>query len=254
MKPRHLIYLFLIAVITITRSGYAQPPQQAEVNQQEKTFNRKVEKAFSGNYLVYLPDDYSPESKQQWPVLLYLHSYDARGEDLQKVKQEGLPFILRSGTKLPFVVIAPQCPTDDWWDSRWSVENVNAFLDEVLETYRVDATRVYLTGWSMGGAGSWRLSSDYASRFAAVVPLCGRSQLRYVPSLQATPVWAFHGEKDTIVTASESQKMIDALQKIGGNAKLSILPEAGHEIWHQVYNDPQLYEWLLKYSTKEAEK
>jgi predicted peptidase len=187
-------------------------------------------------------------------VLLYLHSYDARSQDLQKLKLEGLPFLLRSGTKLPFVVVAPLCPPDEWWDSRWSVENVKTLIDEILEAYRVDSSRVYLTGRSMGGAGSWRLASEHAARFAAIVPLCGRTQLKYVPSLRNTPVWAFHGEKDTIVPPSESQKMIEALQKSGGEAKLSIFLEMGHEIWHLVYNDSNLYDWLLKYSTKESGK
>ena len=177
-----------------------------------------------------------------------------RGQDLQKLKLEGLPFILRSGTKLPFVVVSPLCPPDEWWDSRWSVENVNTLIDEVLETYRVDKSRVYLTGWSMGGAGVWRLASEHSTRFAAVVPLCGRAQLKYVPSLRDIPVWSFHGEKDNIVPANESQKMIEALQKSGGEAKLSILPNMGHEIWQQVYSDSNLYDWLLKYSKEEAVK
>lgn len=232
--------------------GNVQPPQQIDSNEQEETFTRQSLKTFSGKYLLYLPDHYSEQPQQNWPVLLYLHSADARSNDLQKVKQEGLPYVLRMGRKLPFVVVAPLCSPEEWWDSRWSLENLNVLLDELTEKYRVDSKRIYLTGWSMGGAGSWKLSSDYPTRFAAVVPISGRTQLKYVAQLQNMPTWAFHGAKDTVVPVNESQKMIDALQNSGGNARLTIFPDTGHEVWLQAYTDPQLYEWLLKQSKKEA--
>lgn len=229
----------------------AQPPIQIESNEKEETFTRRSVKTFSGSYLLYLPDHYSEQPKQNWPVLLYLHSSDARGQDLQKVKQEGIPYVLRTGTKLPFIVVAPLCLPEEWWDSHWSLENVNVLLDELIEKYHVDARRIYLTGWSMGGAGSWKLASDYPARFAAVVPISGKTQLKYVAPLRNMPVWAFHGAEDPVVPVSESQKIVDALQNSGGNARLTIFPDIGHDAWRQVYTDPKLYEWLLKQSKKE---
>lgn len=252
---KHRIALCLILFTScFVRGVSAQPPQQVEAHQQEKQFVREAVKTFSGKYLLYLPDNYSEQPSQKWPLLLYLHSSDARGQELKGVEQEGLPFILRSGTKLPFIVVAPLCPPDEWWDSRWSVENLNVLLDELLDKYRVDSSRIYLTGWSMGGAGAWRLASQYPSRFAAVVPICGKSQLKFVDSLRDTPVWAFHGDKDTVVAVRESQKMVDGLKKLGGEAQLTVFPDTGHEAWPQVYSDPLLYEWLLKHSTKETAK
>lgn len=253
MNPRIFICFFLIFNF-IVYAVDAQPPQQINSNEKEEAFTRKAEKTFSGSYLAYLPTHYSEQPKQTWPLLLYLHSADARGQNLQKVIQEGLPAILRAGTKLPFIVIAPLCSSDEWWDSRWSVENLNVLLDELFEKYSVDTSRVYLTGWSMGGAGAWRLSSDYPKRFAAVAPVCGKAQLKYVEHLRNTPVWAFHGARDMIVPVSESQKMIDALKNIGGEARLTIYPDTDHETWQQTYSDPQFYEWLLEHSTKRSRK
>lgn len=237
-------------LLLLAGAGRTQPSQPVESNEREETFAKQSVKTFSGSYLLYLPDHYAQEPQKTWPVLLYLHSYDARGQDLQKLKQEGLPSVLRTGKKLPFIVVAPLCPLDDWWDSRWSVENVNVLLDELLEKYRGDASRVYLTGWSMGGAGTWRLASSYPTRFAAIAPVSARGQTRYVASLKNTPVWAFHGDEDTTVPLGESQKMVSALQSIGGNVQLTVLPHTDHDAWPQVYNKPELYDWLLKYSTK----
>jgi predicted peptidase len=252
-RMRHYIIICLFVFAnSFVGIGNAQPPQQIDSNEQEKTFTRQSLKTFSGNYLLYLPDHYAEQPKQSWPVLLYLHSSDARSTDLQKVKREGLPYVLRTGAKLPFIVVAPLCSPDEWWDSRWSLENLNVLVDELIEKYRVDSRRIYLTGWSMGGAGSWKLANDYSIRFAAVAPISGRTQIKYAAQLRNTPVWAFHGAKDTIVPVSESQKLIDALQNIGGNARLTIFPDTGHDAWQQAYNDPQFYEWLLKYSNKDT--
>ena len=248
---RHYIFICLFVLVnSFVSVGNAQPPQQINSNEQEETFTRQSLKIFSGSYLLYLPDHYSEEPKQNWPVLLYLHSADARSKSLQKVKQEGLPYVLRTGTKLPFIVVAPLCSPEEWWDSHWSLENLNVLLDELIEKYRVDSRRVYLTGWSMGGAGSWKLANDYSTRFAAVVPISGKTQLKYVAQLRNTPIWVFHGAKDTVVPVSESQKMVDALQNSGGNARLTVFPDTDHEAWQQAYTNPQLYEWLLKQSKK----
>ena len=237
-------------LLTSTTSTHAQPPQQPVSSSATHTSERTVNKTFKSKYLLYLPEGYN-EKKQQWPLMMFLHSAGARGEKPEAIQAEGLPFLLTTGLKIPFIVVAPQCPADEWWDSRWSIETLSALLDDVAEKYNVDARRVYLTGWSMGGAGTWRFASEYPKRFAAIAPICGRSQLRYVPQLQTTPVWAFHGEKDTIVPISESQKMVDSLKAAGGQARLALLKDVGHEAWREAYSDPRLYEWFLLHSKKQ---
>lgn len=245
----------LICVVAFMSVGFcraiAQPPQNPNSNQQEKISSRNVLKTFETKYLLLPPLQYDQQKDRKWPVLIYLHGAGARGQDLQKIKQEGLPFLLSAGKQLPFLILAPLCPADEWWDSRWSVESLNSLLDEVLENYRVDSSRVYLTGWSMGGAGTWRFAHDFSHRLAAVAPLCGKSQLRYVENLKNTPIWAFHGARDSIVPLSESQKMIDALQNKEAEARLTTFTEAEHEIWPQVYNNAELYDWLLKHTKKQ---
>ncbi len=248
-RIRQYIFIFLFVLFNFSVGvAHAQPPQQIDSNEREETFTRKSAITFSGSYLLYLPDHYSEQPPKNWPILLYLHSSDARGQDFQKLKQEGLPYVLRTGTKIPFIVVAPLCSPDEWWDSHWSVENLSALLDEILEKYHGDSRRIYLTGWSMGGAGTWKLASSYPTRFAAIAPISGKSQTKYVVPLRNTPVWAFHGAEDTTVPVVESQKMVDALQNIGGTARLTIFPHTDHEAWPQVYSDPQFYDWLLKYS------
>ncbi len=251
MKRFLPLCLFILSFFFV-RIAHAQPPDQINSGEQEQTFSRQAVKTFSGKFLLYPPEHYAEKPNQKWPFLLYLHSSDARSNDLQKLRQEGLPYVLRTGTKLPFIVVAPLCPPEEWWDSHWSLENLNVLLDEITEKHRVDTRRIYLTGWSMGGAGAWKLAGEYAPRFAAVAPISGRTQLKYVAPLHDTPIWAFHGADDPVVPASESQKLIDALQKSGGNARLTTFPNTGHDAWRQVYTDPKVFEWMLQQSLEET--
>ena len=134
-------------------------------------------------------------------------------------------------------------------------------LDEITRTYAVDTTRVYLTGLSMGGYGTWSLGLAYPERFAAIVPICGGGEIigvllasgQKAQALKTLGVWAFHGAKDPIVPMEESQRMIDALKKIGvPDLKLIVFPEAGHDSWTEAYNNPELYDWLLKHQREKG--
>ena len=149
------------------------------------------------------------------------------------------------------MIVAPQCPQH----IRWSTENwFDNFYDEVTRKYRIDTTRVYLTGPSLGGAGTWYLAIKYPGRFAAIAPMCGfTSHMEFVESnvgrLADMPIWAFHGEDDLVVPVEETARMIDLLQGKNKNLKVTIEPGAGHEIFWSVYPDTALYDWFLLYST-----
>lgn len=252
MRPRYIRGLCTLLVILLPgRVGRTQPPATPQFNQQEKVLSRPVEPAHGGHYLLYLPDEYDNDLKRRWPVLLYLHAADARGANPNLLEQEGLPYIIRTGMKLPFIVVAPLCPLDNWWDSRSELESNNYLLDEIIANYRADDGRIYLTGWSMGGAGAWKMASERPERFAAVAPLSGRAQLKYIPQLRTVPIWAFHGTDDPIVPPLESQKMVNALKAAGGNAHITLLKDAGHDIWGEVYGNSKLYDWLLGFSRKD---
>lgn len=212
--------------------------------QQSKAFKKTVTKDLSCNYLLFLPEDYGEKDKR-WPLMLFLHGAGERGNDLNKVKVHGPPKIVEKKKDFPFIVVSPQCPTGVWWNDKLDV--LINLLDEIEAQYDVDAERVYLTGLSMGGFGTWALASKYPDRFAAAAPICGGGMMIMVPSLADMPIWAFHGAKDRVVPVKESEEMVKMIKDRGGNAKLTIYPEAGHDSWTETYNNPKLYEWFLKH-------
>jgi len=208
-------------------------------------FERKITKTVGARYLVYLPEEYG-KTKRKWPLLVFLHGAGERGDDIARVRIHGPAHYWKKRGKQPFIMIAPQCPEDEWW----SLDVLEAFLDEILERYPVDEDRVYLTGLSMGGFGAWNWSVHRPDRFAALVPICGGGNPKKVVAIKDIPVWAFHGAKDETVRLEESEKMVEALRKAGGKVKFTVYPEAKHDSWTETYNNPKVYEWLLKQKRK----
>ncbi len=192
-------------------------------------------------YLVYLPADYDKQEK--WPLILFLHGAGERGDDLEAVKKHGPPKLIEHGKQFPFIVVSPQCPKDHWWNSE--LVTLSALLDEVSAKYKVDPDRVYLTGLSMGGFGTWALAAYSPDRFAALIPICGGGEPLLTRAIKHIPVWAFHGAKDPIVPVKRSQDLIDALKRANGDAQITIYPEAQHDSWTATYDNPEIYEWLL---------
>jgi predicted peptidase len=200
----------------------------------------------SCRYWLSLPDGYTADPAKRWPLLLFLHGAGERGASLDSVKKHGPPKRIASGTNLPFVVVAPQCPSNDWWESTRQCLILTALLDEVQAKHRIDPDRVYCTGLSMGGYGTWRLACETPDRFAAVVPICGGGRWFNVGAMRNVPAWVFHGAKDTVVPLAESEKMVNALRKAGGTVEFTVYPEAQHDSWTTTYDNPAVYDWLLK--------
>lgn len=192
------------------------------------------------DYLLYLPKEY--DSKESWPLLLFLHGSGERGEDLERVKKHGPPKLVAEGKDFPFIVVSPQCPNDRWWEPTELV----VLLNEISRQYKVDEDRISVTGLSMGGFGTWRLAFYAPHKFAAIAPICGGGETYWAKQIAHLPVWAFHGAKDKGVPPERSQMMIDAIKKQGGKPKLTIYPDAEHDSWTETYNNPQFYEWLLE--------
>jgi predicted peptidase len=215
------------------------------VNQQPQHFEKTISKTASLNYLLYLPPNYGQDTSVRWPLILFLHGSGERGDDLELVKLYGLPKMLAAGTDLPFIIASPQCPADSYW--LLLLDDLKALVDDLSERYAVDSQRIYLTGMSMGGTGAWMLGIAYPDLFAAVVPICGRGVPTLAARLKDMPVWVFHGDADQIVPADESRRMTAALQKHGGNVKLTIYPGIDHDSWTQSYANPELYDWLLQH-------
>lgn len=198
--------------------------------------------AASGRAAVSLPDGYD-EQDRQWPLLLFLHGAGERGDDLDLVGVHGPLKERREGRDLPFVIVAPQVPTGE----RWTVGRVAAALDDAIATYRIDESRVYLTGLSMGGFGTWEAIMRMPDRFAAAVPICGGGLPLGVEAARGVPVWNFHGAMDPVVPIEMSVGMVRALRGAGGDVRFTVYPDAGHDSWSETYANPEVYEWLLSH-------
>jgi hypothetical protein len=202
---------------------------------------QKKEKSKTYPYLAYLPNGYQESIGKEWPLIIYLHGSSCKGSNLEKLKRYGPPFYLDRGMQVDAIVISPQCPSNrnwvlgDWFES---------FYSEILQKYHVDASRVYLTGMSLGGFGTWSLASRYPQYFAAIMPLCGGGRPDMAETIKDVPTWVFHGEKDRKVRLNRSEEMVEAMQGMGSRPKFSVLKGEGHDI-HHVYAEQNVYEWLL---------
>ncbi len=219
--------------------------------QHPQAFEKTVTKTLSCRYLLFLPEGYG-EKQRRWPMILFLHGAGERGDDLRKVKKHGPPKIVAKRKDFPFIVVSPQCPQDDWWPEK--VEVLIHLLDDIVARYDVDTDKIYLTGLSMGGYGTWALASAYPDRFAAIAPVCGGGSRYMARKLKDIPVWAFHGAKDKVVPLKESEEMVSAIKKLGGNARLTVYPDAGHDSWTETYNNQELYDWFLRHRKSSRRK
>ena len=198
------------------------------------------------NYLTFLPENYDSLQHQLYPVIFYLHGRSVSGTNINRIKRYGLPFFLDRGKKMDFIVVAPQCP----WGKNWASENwLDTIYSEVSSQYRIDPDRVYLTGMSLGGFGTWELANRYPHRFAAIAPLCGGGKTQWAENLPHLPVWVFHGTADRQVPVRRSDQMVEALKAQGAAVTYSRLKNTGHDI-HRTYNNDQLYEWFLRYTRR----
>ena len=195
------------------------------------------------DYLLALPDGYADGADKEWPLLVFLHGAGERGHDINMVKTHGPPKLIEAGQSLPFIVVSPQCPEGGWW----SPVILNNLLDEVMEAYDVDDDRVYLTGLSMGGFGTWAWASENPDRFAAIAPICGGGDPEEAWKLRHLPVWVFHGAKDMVVPISSSEVMVNALKDYDAEVEFTVYPEAGHDSWTETYANPAFFDWLLSH-------
>ena len=238
--------------------------------QRVELFQQTVTRTLGYTALISIPAGYEDRNAEAWPTLVFLHGSGERGSDPVQVTRHGPPMLVRGTSpaaeeseeartrrkratallKQNFIVVSPQCPDG----RRWEDDSIVALIDEVVAKYRVDERRLYLTGLSLGGFGTWSLGIKQPGRFAAIALVCGGGQLLDVllaakeksAALQSLGVWAFHGALDAGVPLEESERMIAALRKVGvADLKLTVSPKARHNSWTETYSNPDLYEWLL---------
>lgn len=194
-------------------------------------------------YLLYLPETYKDDTTRKWPLVIFLHGSGESGDDLNKVKYHGPPKLVEAGRKFPFILVSPQAPPR----VGWQVDVLKALLEDLKKKYKVDEDRVYMTGLSMGGFGTWNYAEKYPSDLAAIAPVCGGGDTEKAWTLRYMPIWCFHGAKDDVVLPAASISMIDAVRKYNMKAevKFTLYPDANHNSWDVTYNNDSLYQWLL---------
>ena len=199
--------------------------------------------ALSLSYLRYLPPAYE-SSDEEFPLVIFLHGSGERGTDLNLVAIHGWPRYVNEGTDYPFILVSPQLPDGKNWCGH--IESLNGLLDHLTSTLRVDKKRIYLTGLSNGGTGTWLwAASSENNPFAAIIPVCGAGVTWLVRELLHTPVWAFHGEADGCIAYEEATRLVNLINAWGGNARVTLYPGVGHDSWVNAYTDPELIEWML---------
>ncbi len=260
---------FVCAGLGVVLCGLSAVAAPLTVQKFERTITRKV----GYEYLLALPAGYDAAAEKRWPLLLFLHGAGERGSDVWLVAKHGPPKLLRGEAPPPpdetpeararreaaakaltenFIVVSPQCPAGIWWDD----DGIGALLDEIIARHKVDEGRLYLTGLSMGGYGTWSYAMKNPGRFAAIVPICGGGEPSIVrrmarqrkAELTSLAVWVFHGAKDPTVLLEESEQMVAALKRAGTTElKFTVYPEAKHDSWTETYANPDLYTWLLRH-------
>ncbi len=193
--------------------------------------------------LIYLPHGYLHDKSRKWPVLFYLHGASERGTNPEVIKKAG-PLTIAKKYDLPMIIIAPQCLKG----YRWNPLDLNRLLNYTLSLLRDDPARIYLTGKSMGGVGTWEFASQFPDHFAAIAPVCGSGDTTQAVFLKHVPVWAFHGALDQVIPPENDENMVKAIRQLGGEARLTIFPDGTHQIWDRVYRVRELYTWLLSHS------
>ncbi|HUF63074.1 MAG TPA: alpha/beta hydrolase-fold protein [Verrucomicrobiales bacterium] len=234
-------FLNLLLFSMATGSIFGEDPAPGRQVEQSIDF----EGGGSMGYLLWLPNDYGKEEGRRWPVVLFLHGRGESYGPLSLVAKWGPPQMAARGDDLPYIIVSPQCPRESDWRREDQQKGVMTLLEDILEKYSGDADRVYLTGLSMGGYGSWRLAADHPDRFAAVIPICGGGNPEDGEKLVRVPIWVFHGTEDSAVPLRLSEEMVEAVRRAGGDRiRFTVLEHIGHNSWSAAYATPELYQWM----------
>ena len=248
------MYCALLALVLIVIAPSWEPAQRvSEATFKEKLFvNRNGEKM---RYLLFVPKGYDP--RKQYPLVLWLHGGGSRGDDLQLLlkhgDKHGIGFFARADNQAnyPSFIVAPQCPSGKaWGDQNSEVPTVETklifeILREVQAGHSIDKDRLYVTGISLGGYGTWDLIARRPEMFAAAVPICGGGPISKAPLMVKTSIWAFHGDQDELVNVSESRTMIAAIRNAGGHPKYTEYKGVGHNSWVQAFAEETLLSWMF---------
>jgi predicted peptidase len=213
----------------------------------DRGFLHRVHKDADGKqakYMLFVPFDY--QGDKPYPLILFLHGAGETGTDGEKQARVGLgPAIRKQEKTFGFIAVFPQSQKRNWRADSDDGQRAIHILDEVMKQYKVDAGRVYLTGLSLGGYGTWSLALKYPDRWAALVPICGGGDAKQVARIKHIPCWCFHGDADKAVPVARSREMMEALKTAGASPRYTEYPGVGHNSWDKAYATAELYDWLL---------
>jgi predicted peptidase len=233
----------------------AQEPQEQSIREPGRQVPSSFELSDGAKmeYLVYAPKDFEAGGAKKFPLMLFLHGRGESRGGIQRVAAWGPPQMVARGEHLPFVIVSPQCPPEDWWSSEKQQNYLTEFLDYYTSMPEIDGDRIYLTGLSMGGYGSWALAARHPDRFAAVVPICGAGEVKNAEQLKNLPIWVFHGDQDFVIPIEKSTEMVESIRAAGSTKiRFITLEHIGHNSWSAAYGTPELYEWMLRQKRKAA--
>lgn len=233
-------YIFILTIISLLRVTYSCSSQTNPENKYE--------------YLIYLPNGYEKEDLKSFPAIFFLHGASLRGNDLEMIKKYGIPKLIKEGKDFDFIIISPQCPSNlTWVSEEWFLKT----FEDVKSKYRLDTNRVYLTGMSLGGEGTWYIAEKYPYLFAAIAPVCGRTSTirsinKDVEKIANLPIWIFHGALDKVYPVRESDDIYNKLIKINENVIYTRYSDLGHGATHDTtYKNDDLYKWFLKHTKQQ---
>lgn len=252
--------------VVMTEIATSNPVEAGDLDR----FEARTYSADGGKLLYRMLKPAKYDANRKYPLVVFLHGAGERGNDNFAQLKHGMADFASDKIMeaYPAFVIAPQCPTGEKWvDVDWSAAKHDMpekaasatrltlkLIDELQKEFSIDRDRLYITGLSMGGYGSWDAIQRHPELFAAAAPICGGGDPKHAAKIKSIPIWAFHGDKDTAVKVERSREMIDAIKAAGGSPKYTEYPGVGHDSWTATYKNPEVYAWLFAQKRKPAAK
>ena len=246
-----MVQLTLITTLTLLANLLLTQSVSAEGAVKTGFLNKSYKDAEGAEhkYVVFIPHDYKAD--KAYPVILFLHGAgETKGGSKEPVEVGIGPAIKKHEKTFGFITVIPQSEKRTWQADSADGKRAIAILDQVCMEYKTDPKRIYLTGLSMGGFGTWSLAAKFPDRWAAIAPVCGGGNVKTAEAIKDLPCWCFHGDADPAVKVERSREMIEALKKAGGKPKYTEYPKVGHNSWDMAYGTAELYEWFLSHERK----
>jgi predicted peptidase len=259
------VALLGLAVVALGAGAFLVTRLEAYWGGDSNLFEKRTFTDAAGNTLPYRllkPDGYLPTGKESYPLVIFLHGSMERGDDNEQQIATSVQEFAKAEVRKrhPCFVIAPQCSLSTAWSEhkdgiptlRFTEKPTEAMgpvldlMDAFGKEFRIDPKRIYITGFSMGGFGTFEMLARRPERIAAAIPICGGGIADRAGTFAKVPVWIFHGSADTIVPPEYSRKMVDALRKAGGRPRYTEYPGVGHNAWTQTYRNPEVLDWLFE--------